>query len=81
MHLKELKNRIERAEAGPVRPRAVDDMTDEELIEAAGLAPYWPNLTEPQRDRFLARLAEERAGTTAEEDAAIVARIAAEIAA
>jgi hypothetical protein len=48
MHLKELKNRIERAEAGPVRSRAVDDMTDEELIEAAGLAPYWQGLTEPQ---------------------------------
>lgn len=81
MHLKELKNRIERAEAGPVRSRTVDDMTDEELIEAAGLAPYWRGLTERQRDQFLARLAEERADLTAEEHAAAVARIAEEIAA
>lgn len=81
MHLKELKNRIDRAEAGPVRPRTFLDMTDEELIEAAGLAPYWPNLTERQRDQFLARLAEEPAGMTDEEHAAAVARIAEEIAA
>jgi len=79
MHLKELKNRIDRAEAGPVRPRDLLDMTDEELIEAAGLAPYWPNLTERQRDQFLARLAEEPAGMTDEEHAAAVARIAEEM--
>ncbi|KAF5031692.1 hypothetical protein DSECCO2_625140 [anaerobic digester metagenome] len=81
MHLQDLKNRIDRLEAGPVRPRDLLDMTDEELIEAAGLAPYWPGLTESQRDRFLARLAEERAGMTDEEHAAAVARIAEEIAA
>ena len=46
MHLQDLKNRIDRLEAGPVRPRDLLDMTDEELIEAAGLAPYWPGLTE-----------------------------------
>jgi hypothetical protein len=79
MHLKDLKNRMDRLESGPVRPRDLLDMTDEELIEAAGLAPYWLGLTESQRDRFLVRLAEERACMTDEEHAAAVARIAEEI--
>ncbi len=52
-----VKGRLGRLEAGFVRRRSIDDYSDEELIEIAGLSDVWPTLTEGEQDRLLESLA------------------------
>jgi len=54
MNFNDLRRRLDAIETGPNRgPKTAADMTDEELIEAIGLADVWPTLTDAERDRAL----------------------------
>lgn len=55
----DLRRRLDRLEAAPVRARTADTMTDEELIEIAGLADEWPTMTEAEKDEALGAIARE----------------------
>ena len=57
MSMDTVKGRLTRLEGGRGCRRTVDDYSDEELIEIAGLSDVWPGLTETERDRRLAELA------------------------